>query len=358
MIKIVAKNEISGWKGNLMRIIAVAVALVASAIIMAFMKYNPFLVYSKILKGSVGSAYALKSTVNKAIPLATLSLGTAAAFRMKFWNIGGEGQFYVGAIGATAVALSMPNLPAPLLLPLMFIAGAVLGGLYAMIPAVLKAKWDSSETLVTLMLNYVAQKFVSYLQYGPWKDPSVNGFPKIAKFSENASLPRLFGCHIGWIIVLVLAVLLWILFRKTKLGYEIDVIGESRTTAKYAGIHVNKVMFIAVMISGGLCGVAGMMQASGIEHSLTDQLSGGLGFTAVITTWLAKLDPLVAVAVSFVFSMLIQGGMTLQISMKIPAAMAQIIQGIIIFFVLGSEFFLRYRFVITSNKKNHTQEAQ
>ena len=358
MIKIVAKNEISGWKGNALRVVAVVAALVASAIIMAFMGYNPFTVYSKILKGSEGSAYALKSTVNKAIPLATLSLGTAAAFRIKFWNIGGEGQFYIGAIGATAIALSMPNLPAPILLSLMFIVGAILGGFYAMIPAVLKAKWDSSETLVTLMLNYVAQKFVSYLQYGPWKDPSVNGFPKIAKFSANASLPRLFGCHIGWIIVIVLAVLLWILFKKTKLGYEIDVIGESRTTAKYAGIHVNKVMFIAVMISGGLCGVAGMMQASGIEHSLTDQLSGGLGFTAVITAWLAKLNPIVAVVVSFVFSMLIQGGMNLQIAMKIPAAMAQIIQGIIIFFVLGSEFFLRYKFVITSNKKSQpTQEA-
>lgn len=350
MIKIVAKPEVSGWKGSVLRVIAVAAALVASAVIMALMKYNPFVVFAKIFKGSVGSTFSFKSTLSKAIPLATLSLGTAAAFRMKFWNIGGEGQFYIGAMGATIIALNFPNLPAVILLPLMFLTALIFGGLYAMIPALLKAKWNSSETLVTLMLNYVAQKFISYLQYGPWKDPNGNGFPKIAKFSSNAFLPKLGGVHIGWVITVILAVILFILFKKTKLGYEIDVIGESNLTARYAGINVNRVMFIAVMISGGLCGAAGMMQASGIEHSLTDQLSGGLGFTAVITTWLARLDPLIILAVSFVFSMLLQGGTYLQVSMRIPASMAEILQGIIIFFVLGSEFFLRYKFVFT--KKN------
>ena len=153
----------------------------------------------------------------------------------------------------------------------------------------------------------------------------------------------MFGIHIGWIITIILAVLLFFLLSKTKFGYEVSVIGESLETAKYAGINVRRTMIFAVIISGGLCGLAGMMQASAIENSLTDNMSNGLGFTAVITTWLSQLNPLVMIAVSFLFSMLLQGGSFLQSSMQIPASMAQILQGIIIFFVLGSEFFVRFK---------------
>ncbi|MCQ2577268.1 MAG: ABC transporter permease [Treponema sp.] len=354
MIHIVAKDEKSAGYQVLMRLVAVLASLVASAIIILCMGYNPLDVFSKIVKGSLGSAYRFRETVNKAIPLTMLSLGTAVAFRMKFWNIGAEGQFYMGAFAASFFALNCSNLPAIVLLPLMFVAAIVMSGIWAMIPAILKARFNASETLVTLMLNYVAAKYVSYLQYGPWKDPAGNGFPKIASFAKNAVLPKVFGIHIGWIIVLFCAVLLYILFRKTKLGYEIDVLGESEATARYAGINVKRVMFTAVMISGGLCGIAGMMQASAIERSLSDQLSAGLGFTAVITTWLSQLNPLVMVIVSFLFSALIQGGNFLQSALKIPASMSQILQGIIIFFVLGSEFFLRYKVVVDKKQKSET----
>lgn len=351
MIRIVAKTEATGLKGSLTRVIAIVAAICASAIVIACLGYNPFTVFGKIFTGSLGTAYRFRETVNKAIPLTVLSLGTAVAFRMKFWNIGAEGQFYLGAFGASAVAFACPNLPAFILLPFMFIVGAIFGGIWALVPALLKHRFGASETLVTLMLNYVAEKWVSYLQYGPWKDPAGNGFPKIATFVDNAILPKVFGIHIGWIIVFVLSAILFVLFRKTKLGYEIDVLGESETTAKYAGINIGRVMFITVMISGGLCGIAGMMQASAIEHSLSEQLSGGLGFTAVITTWLARLNPITMVVVSFLFSLLIQGGNFLQSSLQIPASMSQILQGIIIFFVLGSEFFVRYKFVWKSTKK-------
>ena len=170
------------------------------------------------------------------------------------------------------------------------------------------------------------------------------------KFPDSAILPKTGGFHIGWIITLICVALIYVLFRKTKLGYEIDVIGESKATARYAGINVAKVTFITVFISGALCGMAGMMQASAMEKSLTYQLSGGMGFTAVITTWLGQLNPIIITVVSFLFSMLIQGGGGLQASMGIQPTMAQVIQGIIIFFVLGSEFFLKYKFVWTSNK--------
>ncbi|GHV82230.1 ABC transporter permease [Spirochaetia bacterium] len=347
MIRIVARSEASPAQENLLRAAAVLAALLAAAVIMALLRYNPIDVFGNIIAGSLGTAYRFRETVNKAIPLLVLSLGTAIAFRMKFWNIGQEGQFYLGAFGASLVAFSFPDLPAVLLLPFMVITGLLFGGLWALIPALLKAKFSTSETLVTLMLNYVAAKWISFLQYGPWKDPAGNGFPKIAAFSKNAVLPAVFGIHIGWIIALLLAVLLHILLSRTKLGYEIDVLGESEATARYVGIGVFRVMIIAVMISGGLCGITGMMQASAVERSLSDQLSGGLGFTSVITAWLARLNPLAIVGVAFLFSILIQGGNFLQSSLQIPASISQVLQGIIIFFVLGSEFFIRYRFVWT-----------
>jgi simple sugar transport system permease protein len=272
---------------------------------------------------------------------------------MKFWNIGQEGQFYMGAYGASLVAFSFPSLPAPALLPLMFIAGLLFGGFWAFIPALLKIRFSTSETLVTLMLNYIAVKWISFLHNGPWKDPEGMGFPKIASFSSNAVLPNFLGIHIGWIICLCLAVLMYILLKRTKLGYEIDVIGESEATARYAGMSVFRITVIAIVLSGGLCGVAGMMQASAVERSLSEQLSGGLGFTSVITTWLARLDPLTILVVSFLFSLLIQGGNFLQSSLQIPASISLVLQGIIIFFVLGSEFFIRYRFVWKAGEKKN-----
>lgn len=345
MIRIVTRPEGSAFRDTALRLAAAAAALLAAAVLMAALGYNPLEVFAKILQGSLASAYRFRETVNKAIPLTTLSLGIAVAFRMKFWNIGAEGQFYLGAFGASLAAFAFPGMPPFFLLPLMFLAGFLMGGLWALLPAVLRSRFEASETLVTLMLNYVAIKWISYLQYGPWKDPQANGFPKIANFSANAVIPKVFGIHAGWLVALAAAALLYVVLKKTKLGYEIDVLGESATTARYAGMSVTRVTLTAVLLSGGLCGIAGMMQASAIEHSLSDQLSGGLGFTAVITTWLARLSPPVIVAVSFLFSMLIQGGSFLQSAMKIPASVASILQGIIIFFVLGSEFFVRYRFV-------------
>jgi len=348
-IRIAARAELSRRNEMLLRLFAAISALAASGLIMAVMGYNPFDVYAKIMSGSLGSAYRFRETINKAIPLCVLSLGTAIAFRMKFWNIGQEGQFYLGAYGASLAAFAFPNFPAPVLLSIMLIMGMVFGGLWALIPALLKIKFSTNETLVTLMLNYIAIKWISFLQYIAWKDPTALGFPKITPFSANAVLPRLFNIHIGWIINLCLAFLLYVLLKKTKFGYEIDVIGESEATARYAGMNVFRISVLAIMLSGGLCGIAGMMQASAIERSLSEQLSGGLGFTSVIVTWLARLEPGVVIIMAFLFSLLIQGGNFLQSSLQIPASISQVLQGIIIFFVLGSEFFIRYRFVREKN---------
>lgn len=351
MLKVTKKTGVSRKQEILLRITAVLCALLVAAVVMAVLGYRPLEVYMKILEGSLATSYRFKETMQKTIPLVVLSLGVAVAFKMKFWNIGAEGQMMMGAFGASYVALFHWYLPKLPLLVLMFFASVVCGGLFAVIPAVLKARFGTSETLVTLMLNYIAIKWISYLQYGPWKDPSAIGFPKIAAFPSNAVLPTLFGIHIGWVIALILVIAVHILLNYTKLGYEIAVLGESETTAKYAGMNVARIMVAAIIISGGLCGIAGMMQASAVEQTLNDQLSGGLGFTAVITTWMAGLSAPVCVIVSFLFAVLLQGGAFLQSSLQIPSAVAEVLQGVIIFFVLGSEFFIRYRLSFGGRQK-------
>lgn len=352
MLQIIKKPELTPRKEKLLKIYAVVAALLMAAIILAVMGYNPITVYAKIIEGSTGTTYRFQETINKTIPLLVMSLGIAMAFKMKFWNIGADGQFYMGAFGATFVALKFAeNLPSIVVIPLMIIAAVITGGIWAFIPAFLKTKFGTSETLVTLMMNYVAIKWVSYLQYGPWKDPKAMGFAKIAIFPDSAILPKVFGVHMGWIIALVLVAAIYMILKYSKLGYEISVLGENENTAKYAGMNVKKILILSIMVSGGLCGMAGMMQASAIEMSLTDTLSGGLGYTAIITAWLSKLHPIAMVGVSFAFAVLLQGGSYLQSAMQIPASLSEIIQGIILFFVLGSEFFTQYSIVKKAKDK-------
>ncbi|MPM52913.1 hypothetical protein SDC9_99677 [bioreactor metagenome] len=354
MFKIVKKDESSKWQSFKLRILAVFGALIASSVIMLAFGYNPIEIYYKIIEGSTQTKYRLIETFNKTIPLIVLSLGIAVAFKMKFWNIGAEGQFYMGAFGAALIAFTFKDLPMIIMLPAMAVSAGIFGGLCAFIPGILKAKFNTSETLVTLMLNYIVIRWISYLQYGPWKDPAAKGFARIARFTEAAVLPKLFGVHIGWIIALILSITIFILFNYTKLGYEITVIGENVKTAQYAGINVNKTIVLAVIISGGICGIAGMMQASAIERSLSEQLSGGLGFTAIITTWLAQLSPIGIIITSFLFAMLLQGGAYLQSALQIPSAVADILQGAILFFVLSSEFFTKYRILTRKHLEKET----
>lgn len=203
--------------------------------------------------------------------------------------------------------------------------------------------------------DYIAIKWVTYLQYGPWKDPESQGFPKIANFNENAVMPSLFGVHVGWIVALALVVLIYVFINHTKKGFEITVVGESIETARYAGMNIKSIIITSMLISGGLCGLTGMIQASAIERTLTSTLSGGYGFTAIITTWLGRLSAPIILVVCLAFAVLLQGGAYLQIAMAVPSSVADMIQGIILFFVLGSEFFLQYK--VTYAKKSGNKEV-
>lgn len=350
MLKIQKRAGLPKVYEALLSIGAIVLALVVSGIIILCLGFNPIKMYAKMITGVFGTPTLFALTVKKCIPLLIMSLGVSIAFKMKFWNIGAEGQFYMGAFGATWLWLTFPNLPSYVLLPLMMLAAVVSGGLWALIPALLKHKLGTSETLVTLMLNYVAIKFITYLSLGPWKDPKMMGQAMIYKYTENSTLPKVFGVHIGWIIALVLVVLVYILMKYTKFGYEIAVLGENPQTAKYAGMNVTKTLILAVVLSGGICGLAGVIEATGSATRLGDSISGGLGFTAIITAWLARLSAPMILVSSFLFSVLLQGGSMLTV-MGLSAATGEVIQGIILFFVLASEFFMNYE-IVYKRKEN------
>lgn len=358
-VRAIKKSEPSRMKAASIRIGAIILALIASSLFIMLLNLNPADVYVKMVQGAFGTAYRFKETIVKAIPLVITSLGIGIAFRMQFWNIGGEGQIAIGAFAASYFALYMNDMPMPVMLLVMALAGMLAGGLFALIPAFFKAQWGTNETIVTLMMNYIGLKWIMFLQYGPWRDPKSLGFPKIANFPENAVLPELMGVHIGWVIALLLVVFVYVFLNHTKKGYEITVIGESINTARYAGINIKKTILIAMLLSGGLSGLVGMIQASAVNNTLSVEITGGVGYTAIITAWLAALSAPVILVVSVLFAALLEGGSYIQTVFGIPQAAAEILQGIILFFVLGSEFFVRYKFVfvkkhqITAGKEVH-----
>jgi ABC-type uncharacterized transport system, permease component len=356
MIRFIKRTEISRSKSTAIHLFSILLALLLSALfIYLFTRQNPLYVYGSMIKGIMGSRYRFNQIVIKAVPLIITSLGIAVAFKMKFWNIGGEGQICAGALAASFFALRCSYLPKPVLLLIMAVAAIIGGGLWALIPAFFKAKWGTNETIITLMLNYIALKFITYLQFGPWKDPKAIGFPKIANFADSAILPKFLGIHIGWVAALILVIVMYVFMNYSKIGYEIAVIGESENTARYAGMNVAKTIIIAMLLSGGLCGLTGMIEASAVSNTLSTEVSGGMGFTAIIITWLSSLSAPVIVVVSFLFASLVQGAAYIQTAYNIPASMAQMLQGTILFFVLGSEFFIQYKIITQKKLENIIQ---
>lgn len=344
IIRITKRSDLPRKKEILIRILAILLSIVCTGIILLLFGFNPIQIFKSIIEGSFGTTLRIQQMIAKAIPLIIASLGVAVAFKMKFWNIGAEGQITMGAFGAAVVALNAgDSMPMPAVFLLMFAMAAICGGIWAFIPAFFKAKMGTNETIFTLMMNYIAIKFVTYLQYGPWMDPSANGFPRIARFSGNAVLPSVLGVNIGWIIALIFVALIYFFMNYTKKGYEIAVVGESLETARYAGMNISRIIVVAMLISGGLCGTVGMIQASAVEKTLVAAIANGYGFTAIITAWLARLNAVAILFVCIAFAALVQGGAYIQIALGISSSVASIVQGMILFFVLGSEFFLQYK---------------
>jgi simple sugar transport system permease protein len=348
---VVKKAELTYTKTILLSLLGLVFAIVAGGIFILAIGHNPINIYASILQGAWRSKLAAAGTIKIAIPLLIASLGITPAFKMKFWNIGAEGQIIMGGIFATYFALYWTQLPHVLLLIIMFLAGMLGGGLWGLIPAYFKTKFDTNETLFTLMLNYIALYIIKYLTEGPWRDPTSSGFPKIASFDKNARLDLIFGVHTGWLIALILTVVLFIYLKYSKHGYEISVVGESINTARYAGMNVKKIILRTMFISGAICGLAGMIQVSGAAHTLSDGVAGGVGFTAIIVSWLAKLNPVIILIVTMFFSILEKGSSVMQSTYGLSQSVSSILQGIILFIVLGMDFFTRYRIVFRKARK-------
>lgn len=334
----------------LVPIVSILLALVAGGVIILLAGQNPVAVYASMVQGAVGDRNGLAETLVKMTPLLLTGLGVSVAFRMQLWNIGGEGQLYLGAIFATWIALyGMPNANGWVMVPAMIVASMIGGAIWGLIPGALKAYLGTNETITTLMMNYVAILFAEWLVHGPWKDPQSFGFPGTPQFPEAAWLPN-WGTtrvHLGLLLGLVAAFILWIMLRRTRWGYEIGVMGESARAARYAGMSTKRTILLVMALSGALCGIAGMSEVAGIAHQLQRNLSPGYGYTAIIVAWVGRLHPAGIIAVAFFLAALLVGGDQLQMSMGLPAAVAPMLQGIILFFLLGGEMFTRYRIVRT-----------
>lgn len=336
----------------LVPILSIILALMVGGVLLMSAGANPLETYKAMFEGAFGTKYARSETLVRAIPLMLTGLAVAIAFRMKFWNIGAEGQLVMGAIATAGVALFLfpdSTMPPGALLILMGMAAFLGGALWGLIPAVLKAYLQVNEIITTLMLNYVAILLMDYLYTGPWKDKEGFGFPGTASFKEFAALPRLpeqLGAgrvHLGLFVAVAAALIIWVVLLRTKWGYEIRVIGENPSAAKYAGISLVLNILLVMIVSGGLAGLAGYGQVAGIAHRLQKGIAVGDGFTAIIVAWLAKLHPLGVLLVAVLFAGLTTGGDQLTITMGLPAAMARVLQGAILFFVLGGDIFVRYR---------------
>ncbi len=344
LIRIAKRDDLPKYKVWLIRLAALLLAIAIGGLLFLIVRTNPITAYGEMLKGSLGKKTGIRQIVKTAIPLLGTALALAPCFKMRYWNIGAEGQITMGAMGAGYFALFWyDKLPSPVLLVVMGLAGIVCGGLWAAIPAVFKARWGTNETLFTLMMNYIAIGIVAWLQGGPWEGKP--GSQIIPTFNKAAVLPKALGVNCGWIIVLLLTVFMFVYMRYTKHGYEVAVLGGSENTARYAGMNVARVTVRTAVLSGAISGLVGFMVASGTHMTLYSSVAGGVGFTAITVCWLAQLNPFAMVAIAAMLAVLSRGASTLQTSLKVPASISDMITGIILLCMLGCEFFINYRLI-------------
>lgn len=319
-------------------------ALAFCGIFMAAQGFSPLAVYGKMFKSAFGSYNGWSKSILTAVPLMICGLGVSISFKMNLNNIGAEGQYAMGAICSTGFILFGPQLPAPLQIPVMIILAILGGAIWALIAAFPKAYWGINETIVTLMLNYVALLLLDYLCYGPWKDAGGLNLPYTANIPDTAKLPMLFGGSISaaFILAVVVAVIMFLFFKYTTTGYQVSVIKNGLNAARYAGINVKKNILIVMGISGALAGLTGATQVSSVIYRLQPALPNGAGYTAIVIAYLSKFNPIVVILVSIFFGGLERGAYAVQTS-GVPSQVATMIRGAILIFVLAGEYFTEYR---------------
>lgn len=329
------------------RAVAIVAALVTCGILTTCLTgLNPVDVYATMIKGAFGSTRKIWVLLQEISILLCVSLALTPAFRMKFWNLGGEGQVLMGGLASAACMILLDDvLPGPALIATMFVASLAAGAIWAFIPAVFKAVWNTNETLFTLMMNYVATQLVAYFVI-KWESPKGSG--KIGVINQ--------ATHAGWLpqvgpskyllnilLVVIVTVLVYVYLNYTKHGYEISVVGESVNTARYAGIKVERVILRTLLVSGALCGFAGLLLVGGTDHTITTTIAGGRGFTAVMVSWLAGFNPAIMVGGSFLLAFMGAGAGEISTAFTLNHSFGDILTGIILFFIIGCEFFVTYK---------------
>lgn len=349
----IVKREPLPWhKSLLVRAIAVLAALLVSAVIITLLaNVNPIDVYKSMISGAFGSSLRVWSLFQNLAILLCVSLAVTPAFKMRFWNCGAEGQVLIGGLATVAVMMFLGGkIPTGLLLIVMVAASILAGIIWAVIPAVFKAIWNTNETLFTLMMNYVAIQIIAFfLKYFV-----KNGSGVLTPMPEYG-LPVIFGESylLNILIVASLTIVVYIYLKNTKQGYEISVVGESENTARYIGINVKKVVIRTLVVSGAICGIAGLLLVGGTNHTISTTTAGGRGFTAIMVSWLAKFNPLYMVFTTFLIVFLERGAQQISTDFRIPSAISDIVIGIILFFIIGCEFFLQYKILFDKKGKEN-----
>ena len=344
----ISKRDSLPWYGAwAIRGAAIVLALIVCAVVTtALTGEDPVGVYKTMFAGAFGTPRKLWILGQNLAILLCVSLAVTPAFKMRFWNVGGEGQILIGGLATAACMILLGDqLPNWLLIAVMVVAACVAGGIWGAVPAICKAKWNTNETLFTLMMNYVATQLVAYFVI-LWEVPK--GAGKIGIINQNTQagwLPQIgsYKYLLNILIVAVLTLVMYFYLKRSKQGYEISVVGESERTARYVGINVGKVIVRTMMISGGLCGFAGLLLVGGTDHTITTTIAGGRGFTAVMVAWLAKFNPLMMVFTSLLLVFLSRGASEITTIYGLNHSFGDILTGIILFFIIGSEFFISYR---------------
>ena len=347
LVHIVKRGSMPWYCAWGIRLLAIILALVACALVTTVTTgENPIQVYAAMIDGAFGTARKTWITFQNMSVLLCISLAVTPAFRMRFWNIGAEGQTLAGCLATAACMILLADkLPNWLLICTMILSAIAAGAVWGFIPAIFKAKWNTNETLFTLMMNYVATQLVAYFVI-LWEVPKGAGkIGIINQSSELGWLPQLGGSKylLSIVVVGIVTLLMYLYLNYTKHGYEISVVGESERTARYVGIKVEKVIVRTMALSGAVCGLAGLLLVGGINHTVTTTIVGGRGFTAVMVSWLAKFDPIIMIFTSLLLVFLERGASEISTDFGLNQSFSDIITGIILFFIIGCEFFINYK---------------
>ncbi|MDD6704117.1 MAG: ABC transporter permease [Clostridiaceae bacterium] len=356
LFHIIKRTAMPKWQSWIVRIVSVLAALIVCGVVTVLLTgEDPIQVYVKMVEGAIGTERRIWTLAQNTAMLLCVALAVTPAFKMKFWNIGAEGQVLAGGLASAACMIFLNDKLSPVLLILvMLVVSVAAGAIWGLIPAFFKAHWNTNETLFTLMMNYIAMCIVSYFSY-EWSVPKGSGHIGVINDATEAGwLPSIGGkaylCNI--LVVAALTAFMYVYLKYSKHGYEISVVGESENTAKYIGINVKKVILRTMLLSGALCGIAGFLLVSGTDHTVNRDTAGGRGFTAIMVSWLAKFDPLYMILTSLLIVFLQRGAGEISTSFGLNDSFSEIITGIIIFFIIGSEFFVNYQLKFREKEAN------